>query len=89
MAMRQWKITPWRSNLGTGVIGAALSPATAKIMIPSQEMIVIHRVPKTKTILPSQASSRPSKKMGKLALKNRQQMENQRMIITCLSPKTK
>ena len=86
MAMRQRKITPWRSNLGTGVIGAAPSPAIAKIVIPAQE-ITIRMVPKT--ILPSQASSRPSKRMGKLALKNRQLMENQRTIITCLSPKMK
>ena len=89
MAMRQLKIIPWISNLGTGVIGAAPSPAIAKIVIPAQEMITIRMVPKTKTIMPSQASSRPSKKMGKLALRNRQQMENQRMIITYLSPKMK
>jgi len=46
-------------------------------------------VPKTKTILPSQTSSRPSKRMGKLALENRQLRKNQRMIITCLSPTMK
>ena len=88
MAMRQRKITPWGSNLDTGVIGAARSPAIAKIAIPAQD-ITIRMVPKTKTILPSQASSRPSKKMGKLALNNMQLMENQRTIITSLSPKTK
>ena len=71
MAMRQRKITPWRSNLDTGVIGAAPSTAIAKIVIPAQE-ITIRMVPKMKTILPSQASSRPSKRMGKLALRNRQ-----------------
>ena len=88
MAMRQRKITRWRSNLDTGVIGAAPSLAIAKIEITAQE-ITIWMVLKTKTILPSQASSRTSKRMGKLALKNRQLMENQRTIITCLSPKTK
>ena len=76
MAMRQLKIIPWRNNLGTGVIGAAPSAAIAKILIPAQEMITIWMVPKTKTIPPSQTSSRPSKKMGKLALRNRRQMEN-------------
>ena len=35
---------------------------------------------------PSQASSG---RMGKLALKNRRQTENQRMKITCPSPKTR
>ena len=88
MAMRQQTITHLRSNPSTGVIGAAPSPAIAKIAIPAQE-ITIRMVPKTKTILPSQASSRPSKRMGKLALRNRRRMENQRMIIICLSPKTK
>ena len=87
MAMRQRTITPWRSNLSIGIIGAALSPAIAKIVIPAQ--ITIRMVPKMKTILPSQASSRTSKRKGKLALNNRQLMENQRTIITCLSPKTK
>ena len=65
---------------------AALSPAIAKIVIPAPEMITIRMVPKT---MPSQASSRPSKKIGKLALNNRQYMENHRMITTCLSPKTR
>ena len=67
-AMRQRTITPWRSNLSTGIIGAAPSPAIAKIAIPAQE-ITIRMVPKTKTTLPSQASSRLSKRMDKLALK--------------------
>ena len=89
MAMRQRNIIPWRSNLGPGVIGAAPSPAIDKIVIPAQEMIAIRMVPKMKTILPSQASSRPSGRMDKLALRNRQQMENQRMTITCPSPKMK
>ena len=73
MAMRQHKIIPWRSNLGIGVIGAAPGPAIGKIVIPAQ--ITIRMVPKTKTILPSQASSKPSGRMGKLALRNRQWME--------------
>ena len=74
------------SNLSTGVIGAALSPAIAKAAIPAQETITLRIVPKTKTIPPSQASSG---RTGKLALRNRQQTENQRMTITCLSPKTR
>ena len=73
---------PLRSNLSIGVIGAALSPAIAKIAIPAQEMIAIRMVPKTKSIPPSQASNRPNGRMGKLALRNRQQMENQRLTIT-------
>ena len=77
------------SNLSINIIGAALSLVTAKIAIPAQQTITHRIMPRTKTILPSQAPSRPSKKRGKLAPRNRQQMENQRMIITCLSPKTK
>ena len=34
MAIRQRRIIPSRSNLSTGVIGAALSPAIAKVAIP-------------------------------------------------------
>ena len=89
MAIRQRRIIPSRSNLSTGVIGAALSPAIAKIAIPAQETIALRMMPKTKTILPSQTKSRPNGRMGKLALMNKQQMENQRMKITCPSPKTK
>ena len=70
MAIRQQKITPWRSNLDTGIIGTAPSPAISKIVIPAQE-ITIRMVAKMKTILPSQALSRPSKRMSKLALRNR------------------
>ena len=68
MAMRQWWIFPLRSNLSTGVIGAALSPVRAKIAIPAQ--IAIRMVPKTKTIPPSQASSRPNRTMSNLGLRN-------------------
>ena len=50
LAMRQWKIIPWRSNLGTGVIDAALSPTIAKAAIPAQETITLRIVPKTTTI---------------------------------------
>ena len=78
------EIIPSRSNLSTGVIGAALSPAIAKAAIPAQETITLRTV--SKTIPSSQASSG---RMGKLALRNRRQMENQRMTITCLSPKTR
>ena len=89
MAMRQRRITPLRSNPSAGVSGAALSPTIAKIAIPAQEIIALRMMPKTKTIPPSQASSRPSGRMGKLALRKRQQTENQRMAITCPSPKTR
>ena len=89
MAIRQQRIIPLRNNLSTGVIDAALSPAIAKIVIPAQEMITIRMMPKTKIILPSQVSSRPNRRMGKLALRNKQLMENQRMTITCTSPKMK
>ena len=86
MAMRKRKIIPLRSNLCTGIIGAALSPAIGKIAIPAQGMIAIRMVPKTKTIPPSQDSSKPEGRMGKPTLINRQWMETQRKIITCLSP---
>ena len=89
MAMRQRRIVPLRSNLSTGIIGSALSPAIEKIVIPAQEMIAIRMVPKTKTIPPSQASSKPDERMGKLSLMKRQWMETRRMTITCLSPKTR
>ena len=57
-----------------------------KTAIPAQETTTLRIVPKTKTIPSSQASSW---RMGKLALRNRQLMENRRMTITCLSPKTR
>ena len=66
MATRQQRIIPSRSNLSDG--GAALSPAKAKMAIPAQETIALRMVPKTKTIPPSQASSKPDRRMGKLAL---------------------
>ena len=78
-----------RSNLSVGVSGAALSPATARIVIPAQETIALRMMPKTKTILPGQALRKPDGRMGKLALINRQWMETQRMTITCPSPKTR
>ena len=62
------------------------NPAIAKAVIPAQETITLQIMPKTKTIPSSQALSR---RMGKIALRNRQQTENQRMTITCLSPKTR
>ena len=86
MAIRQRRIIPSRSNLSTGVIGAALSPTIAKAAIPAQETIMLRILPKT-TIIPS--SKTLSGRMNKLALRNRQQTENQRMTITCLSPKTR
>ena len=76
-----------RSNLSTGVSGAVLSPTIAKIAIPAQETIALRMVPKMKTIPPSQASSKPDGRMGKLALMNMQWMETRRMTITCPSPK--
>ena len=58
----------------------------SKSSIPAQETITLQIVPKTTTIPCSQTSSG---RMNKLALRNKQQTENQRMTITCLSPKTK
>ena len=76
MAIRQRRIITSRSNLSTGVIGAALNPAIAKIVIPAQETITLRIMPKTKTIPPSQALSWPNRRMDKLALRNRRRMEN-------------
>ena len=87
MAMRQRRIIPLRSNLSAGIIGAALSPVIEKIAIPAQDTITLWMMLKTKTIPPSQASSKPDGRMGKLDLMNRQWMETRRMKITCLSPK--
>ena len=56
---------PSRSNLSTDVSGAVLSPTIAKIAIPAQETIALRMMPKTKTIAPSQASSKPDGRMGK------------------------
>lgn len=89
MATRKRTITPWRSNLSVGVSGAALIPAIAKIVIPAQEKIALRMTLKTKTFLPSQTSSKPNGRMGKLALMNRQWMETWRMKITYPSPKTR
>ena len=83
--MRQRRIIPLKSNLRTGVIGAALCPAIAKIVIPAQETMML----KMKTTLPSQALSKPNGRMGKLAQMNRQRMETWRMTIICLSLKTR
>ena len=72
-----------------GIVGTAPSPATARIEIPARETIALQMMAKTKTIPPSQASSKPDGRMGKLALINRQWMETRRMTITCPSPKTR
>ena len=89
MAIRQQRIIPLRSNLSAGISGAALSPTTAKIVIPAQEMTTIRMVLKMKTIPPSQALNTPDGRTGKLAPMNRQWMETWRMTITCPSPKTR
>ena len=86
MAITQRRIIPPRSNRSTNVSGTALSPAIAKAAISAQETITLRIVPKTMTIPSSQTSSG---RMNKLALRNRQQTENQRMTITCFSPKTR
>ena len=83
MAIRQWRIIPSRSNLITGVIDAALSPAIAKIVIPAQETMLL----KTKTTLPSKALSKPDRRMGKLALVNRLQTKTWRIVITFHPPR--
>ena len=86
MAIRQRRIIPPRSNPSTDVSSAALSPAIVKAAIPAQETITLRIVPKM-TIIPSSQTS--SGRMNKLALWNKQQTENQRMTITCLSLKTR
>ena len=50
MAMRQRRMTPPRSNPSVDVSGAALSPATARAVIPAQEIITLWIAPKTTTI---------------------------------------
>ena len=86
MAIRQQRIIPPRSNPSTDVSGAAPNIAIAKAAIPAQEIIMLRIVPKM-TIIPSSQTS--SERMNKLALRNRQQTENERMTITWLSPKTR
>ena len=78
-----------RNNLSADVSGAALSPTLAKTVIPTQEIIALRIMPKTKTIPPSQASRKPDGRMGEIALMNRQWMEIRRTTITCLSPTTR
>ena len=46
------RMTPLRSNPSADVSGAALSPAKAKVVIPTQEIITLRIVPK-KTTNPS------------------------------------
>ena len=65
------KDDPSKNNQSTDVSGAALNPAIAKTAIPAQETIALRMMPKTKTILPSQALSKLDGRMGKLALRNR------------------
>ena len=48
------KDDPSKNNQSTDVSGAALSPATAKVVIPTQETITLRIVPKTTTIPSSQ-----------------------------------
>ena len=43
-------MTPPRSNPSVDVSDAALSPATAKVVILAQEIIILRLVPKTTTI---------------------------------------
>ena len=52
MVTRQRRMTPPRSNPSTDVSGAALSPAKAKAVIPTQEIIALRIVPKM-AIIPS------------------------------------
>ena len=85
----QWRIILLRSNQSADVSGATLNLAIAKTKISAPETTALPRMPKTKKILPSQASSKPDEKLGKPALMNRQWMETRRMTITCPSPKTR
>ena len=84
MTTRQRRVIPLGSNLSSGVIGAALSPARAKIVIPAR---AIRTLPKTKTTPPSHAWSRPNGKTGKSALTNRPYMKTRRTIIIFRSPR--
>ena len=45
--MEQQRMTPPRNSPSTGVSGAALNPATAKMEIPAPETITPWTVPKT------------------------------------------
>ena len=78
-----------RSSQSTDISGAALNHARVETTIPAQEIIALRMMPKMKTIPPSQASSRPDGRTGKLAPMNRQWMKIRRMTITCLSLKTR
>ena len=44
------RMTPPRNSPSAGVSGAALSPATARAVISTQEIITLRIVPKTTTI---------------------------------------
>ena len=71
-----------RSNPSADVSGAAINPAIAKTAIPAPETIALRMMPKTKTIPPTQASSKPDGRTGKLAPMSRQWMKIRRMTIT-------
>ena len=47
MAMEQWGMTPPRNSQSTGVSGAALNPAIARMRIPAPETIIHRIAPKT------------------------------------------
>ena len=83
----QRRIILLRNSRRADVSGAALNHARVETAISAQEAIALRMMPKTKTIPPSQASSRPDGRTGKLALMNRQWMKTRRMTITCPSPK--
>ena len=77
-------MTPPRSNLSTGISGAALSPAKAKMVIPAHEIITPRTVPKT-----TPSSKIQHKRMEKPTLMRERQIERKRMIITYVPPKTR
>ena len=84
MAMEQRRMTPPRNSLITSVNGAALNPATAKMVIPAREIITPRTVPMTTP------SSRVQRRRTKaLALMRERQTERSRSIIICLPPKTR
>ena len=84
-AMKKRRMTPPRRNPSANVIGAALSPAEEKVVIPAQEIITLRIVPKMATVSSSTIWHR---RMERPALQRERQMERRR-IITCPPLKTR
>ena len=69
-AMEQRRKTPPRNSLSAGVSGAALNPATAKMVIPARETKTPRKVPKT-----TPSSRIQHRRMEKPALTRERQMK--------------